>query len=93
MIAENVGNTGPHSLACAARLPGCVASLVVAGVGPFKADGLDFLAGQGQGSKSQSQNNRALSKHLGEADRTVSRLRRVGGRTQGGGGTTKILPG
>ncbi|KAK7704428.1 hypothetical protein SLS64_008615 [Diaporthe eres] len=41
---------GPHSLACAARLPGCVASLVVAGVGPFKADGLDFLAGQGQGN-------------------------------------------
>ncbi|KAG8163632.1 hypothetical protein KVR01_006929 [Diaporthe batatas] len=41
---------GPHSLACAARLPGCVASLVVAGVGPYNADGLDFLAGQGQGN-------------------------------------------
>ncbi|KAJ0114820.1 lpha beta hydrolase [Diaporthe amygdali] len=39
---------GPHSLACAARLPGCVASLVVAGVAPYDADGLDFLAGQGQ---------------------------------------------
>ncbi|KAL1849149.1 hypothetical protein Daus18300_013354 [Diaporthe australafricana] len=41
---------GPHSLACAARLPGCVASLVVAGVGPYNAEGLDFLAGQGQGN-------------------------------------------
>lgn len=64
MIAENVGNTGPHSLACAARLPGCVASLVVAGVGPFKADGLDFLAGQGQGSKSKTRASRALSECL-----------------------------
>lgn len=46
-----VFDTGPHSLACAARLPGCVASLVVAGVAPYDADGLDFLAGQGQSSK------------------------------------------
>lgn len=56
--------TGPHSLACAARLPGCVASLVVAGVGPFNADGLDFLAGQGQGSKSAAQDSTAASKRL-----------------------------
>ncbi|KUI59776.1 Proline iminopeptidase [Cytospora mali] len=39
---------GPHSLACAARLPGCIASLVIAGQAPYGADGLDFHAGQGK---------------------------------------------
>jgi pimeloyl-ACP methyl ester carboxylesterase len=39
---------GPHSLACAALLPGrCLAAASVAGVGPYLADGLDFLAGMG----------------------------------------------
>ena len=39
---------GPHSLACAALLPGrCLAAASVAGVGPYGADGLDFLAGMG----------------------------------------------
>jgi pimeloyl-ACP methyl ester carboxylesterase len=38
---------GPHALACAARLPGALAALVIAGVAPFDADGLDFLAGMG----------------------------------------------
>jgi pimeloyl-ACP methyl ester carboxylesterase len=39
---------GPHSLACAALLPGrCLAAASVAGVGPYAADGLDFLAGMG----------------------------------------------
>lgn len=42
---------GPHVLACAARLSGCVAALCVAGVGPYDADDLDFLAGQGEDSK------------------------------------------
>lgn len=39
---------GPHALACAARLPGVRAALVIAGVAPFEAQGLDFLAGMGQ---------------------------------------------
>ncbi|KAK3680181.1 hypothetical protein LTR78_000558 [Recurvomyces mirabilis] len=39
---------GPHALACAARLKGCVAVLHVAGVAPYDADGLDWMAGQGQ---------------------------------------------
>lgn len=59
-----VRRAGPHSLACAARLPGCVASLVVAGVGPFDADDLDFLAGQGQGSKLEIGIYSALSERL-----------------------------
>jgi pimeloyl-ACP methyl ester carboxylesterase len=39
---------GPHALACAALLPDrCIAAAIVAGVAPFDADGLDFLAGMG----------------------------------------------
>src|SRR3954471_12397013 len=39
---------GPHSLACAARLPGrCRAAATGAGGAPFLADDLDFLAGMG----------------------------------------------
>ncbi|MFL6131704.1 MAG: alpha/beta fold hydrolase [Nocardioidaceae bacterium] len=39
---------GPHSLACAARLAGrCRAAATGAGVAPFLADDLDFLAGMG----------------------------------------------
>lgn len=39
---------GPHSLACAALLPGrCLAAASVAGVAPYGVDGLDFLAGMG----------------------------------------------
>ena len=40
---------GPHALACAARLPGrCMAAATLAGVGPYRVDDLDFLAGMGQ---------------------------------------------
>ena len=39
---------GPHTLACAARLDGVKAALVIAGVGPSDAPDLDFLAGMGQ---------------------------------------------
>jgi pimeloyl-ACP methyl ester carboxylesterase len=39
---------GPHALACAARLEQAVSVLVVAGVAPFEAEGLDFLAGMGR---------------------------------------------
>jgi pimeloyl-ACP methyl ester carboxylesterase len=39
---------GPHSLACAALLPGrCLAAASVAGVAPYTDDDLDFLAGMG----------------------------------------------
>jgi len=37
---------GPHALACAALLPGrCLAAASIAGVAPYPADGLDWLAG------------------------------------------------
>jgi pimeloyl-ACP methyl ester carboxylesterase len=39
---------GPHALACAARLEGCRAALVIAGVAPYGADGLDWMAGMGE---------------------------------------------
>jgi pimeloyl-ACP methyl ester carboxylesterase len=39
---------GPHALACAAALPGrCLAAASIAGVAPYPADGLDWLAGMG----------------------------------------------
>src|SRR3989440_9794581 len=42
---------GPHALACAALLPGrCAAATSLAGVAPYPADGLDWLAGMGQGN-------------------------------------------
>jgi pimeloyl-ACP methyl ester carboxylesterase len=39
---------GPHALACAARLAHTEAALVIAGVAPFGADGLDWMAGMGE---------------------------------------------
>jgi pimeloyl-ACP methyl ester carboxylesterase len=40
---------GPHALACAALLPDrCVAAATLAGVAPYDAEGLDWLAGQGE---------------------------------------------
>jgi len=39
---------GPHALACAAALPGrCLAAASIAGVAPYGAPGLDWLAGMG----------------------------------------------
>jgi pimeloyl-ACP methyl ester carboxylesterase len=38
---------GPHVLACGARLGAAAAVLVVAGVAPYEADGLDWMAGMG----------------------------------------------
>ncbi|WP_432824691.1 alpha/beta fold hydrolase [Dactylosporangium sp. CA-092794] len=39
---------GPHALACAALLPGrCAAAATLAGVAPYGAAGLDWLAGMG----------------------------------------------
>src|SRR5262245_29221639 len=39
---------GPHALACAARLDAAAAVLVIAGVAPPDADGLDWMAGMGE---------------------------------------------
>ena len=39
---------GPHALASAARLPQVAATLVIAGVAPYGAEGLDWFAGMGQ---------------------------------------------
>jgi pimeloyl-ACP methyl ester carboxylesterase len=40
---------GPHSLACATLLPGrCLAAATLAGVAPYPADGLDWLAGMAE---------------------------------------------
>ena len=39
---------GPHALACAARLEEAAAALVIAGVAPYDAEGLDWLAGMGE---------------------------------------------
>jgi pimeloyl-ACP methyl ester carboxylesterase len=39
---------GPHALACGARLGQASAVLVIAGVAPYGADGLDWMAGMGE---------------------------------------------
>jgi len=39
---------GPHALACGARLPAAAAVLVIAGIAPYDAEGLDWLAGMGE---------------------------------------------
>ncbi len=39
---------GPHALACAARLPHTIATLLIAGVAPAGLADLDFLTGMGQ---------------------------------------------
>ena len=39
---------GPHALACAARLDAAAAVLVIAGVAPYEAEGLDWMAGMGE---------------------------------------------
>ena len=43
---------GPHALACGALAAGrCAAVASVSGVGPWAAEGLDFLAGMGKGNE------------------------------------------
>jgi pimeloyl-ACP methyl ester carboxylesterase len=47
-VTMGMSGGGPHTLACAALLPGrCLAAASVAGVAPYGAEGLDFLAGMG----------------------------------------------
>jgi pimeloyl-ACP methyl ester carboxylesterase len=48
-VTSGTSGGGPHALACAALLPErCVAAATIAGVGPWNADGLDFLAEMGE---------------------------------------------
>lgn len=48
-VTWGVSGGGPHALACAALLPDRVTAVAsVAGVAPYGADGLEFLAGMGQ---------------------------------------------
>lgn len=49
LVAGRSGG-GPHALACGARLPAAAAVLVIAGVAPYEADGLDWLGGMGEGN-------------------------------------------
>jgi pimeloyl-ACP methyl ester carboxylesterase len=44
---------GPHALACGARLPVAAAVVVIAGVAPYDADGLDWLAGMGEDNQAE----------------------------------------
>jgi pimeloyl-ACP methyl ester carboxylesterase len=45
---------GPHALACAALLPGrCRAAVSMAGVAPYGAPGLDWLAGMGEENRAE----------------------------------------
>jgi pimeloyl-ACP methyl ester carboxylesterase len=47
-VAIGFSGGGPHSLACAALLPGrCLAAASVAGIAPYDAKGLDFMGGMG----------------------------------------------
>lgn len=39
---------GPHALACGARLGAAAAVLLIAGVAPYQAEGLDWMAGMGE---------------------------------------------
>jgi pimeloyl-ACP methyl ester carboxylesterase len=39
---------GPHALACGARLGATAAVLVIAGVAPYRVEGLDWVAGMGE---------------------------------------------
>ncbi|HVQ18490.1 MAG TPA: alpha/beta hydrolase, partial [Actinomycetes bacterium] len=63
---------GPHALACAALLPErCRAAAIVAGVAPYDADGLDWLAGLGAENVAEfgaaATGAEALEKFLAEA--------------------------
>jgi pimeloyl-ACP methyl ester carboxylesterase len=47
-VSIGMSGGGPHALASAACLPGrCLAAASIAGVGPYQAEGLDFLDGMG----------------------------------------------
>jgi|SRR5215218_183999 len=64
---------GSHALACAALLPGRVmGAVVVAGMAPFGAEGLEWFEGFGPGGAAQlraaAAGRAALEKHLADSD-------------------------
>jgi pimeloyl-ACP methyl ester carboxylesterase len=64
---------GSHALACATLLPGRVlGAVVVAGMAPYRAEGLDWFEGFGPGGEAQLRSaaagRAALEKHLAESD-------------------------
>jgi pimeloyl-ACP methyl ester carboxylesterase len=66
-----ISGGGPHALACAVLLPErCAAAATVAGVGPFDAPDLDFLADMGEGNIEEFgaalEGGEALTKNLSE---------------------------
>jgi pimeloyl-ACP methyl ester carboxylesterase len=74
---------GPHALACAARLDQAVSALIIAGVAPYDAEGLDWLAGMGEENVTEFgaalEGEERLRAHLDEeregyADLTVESL-------------------
>jgi pimeloyl-ACP methyl ester carboxylesterase len=69
---------GPHTLACAARLGAAAAVLVVAGVAPYEADGLDWMAGMGQDNivefSAAVQGEDQLRPHLHEQRETLRNI-------------------
>jgi len=47
-VSIGMSGGGPHTLACGALLPSrCLATASIAGVAPYRVDGLDFMAGMG----------------------------------------------
>lgn len=76
---------GPHALACAALLPErCLAAATLAGVAPYKADGLDWLAGMGPENVEEfglaEQGPAALTPYL---EREAAKLRDIKGAEVG----------
>jgi pimeloyl-ACP methyl ester carboxylesterase len=74
---------GPHALACAALLPGrCLAAASVAGVAPYQAEGLDWLAGMGPENieeySAAAAGENALTGFLAAAAREISDLTGAG---------------
>ena len=47
-LTSGASGGGPHALACAARLDAVAGCLIIAGVAPWDARGLDWMAGMGQ---------------------------------------------
>jgi len=63
---------GPHALACAALLPGrCLGAATLAGVAPYHAPGLDWLAGMGAENVVEFE---AAAKGVTELDKVLNEM-------------------
>lgn len=70
---------GPHALACSALLPeSCKAAATIAGVAPYPAAGLDWLAGMGEENVEEfskaMQGEQALTPYLEEQARVLRKV-------------------